>query len=506
MHRLSKLIFAGIFIGLTPLLFSRADAFVIKNDDCFVCHSKEVGLDMFKSSSHGEALCTSCHVDINTLPHAVLSPQDTRSSVYRLNIPKTCGQCHEDILAIYKRSIHGKAALAGKREAPVCTDCHGEHTIRSPQDPASSVYPTAISGKTCPQCHSAEKLVIKYNLPADRVKTYFESYHGLASKYGSTTVANCASCHGSHNILPSSDPDSAVNKKNLARTCRKCHPGAGEQLGQSSIHVIPSTTRDKLVFYVTLFYVFLIIMVIGGMSIYILLDYISKLRAHFRVMKAEAKFLRWTFNERLQHFLLFFTFTVLSYTGFALRYRQAWWALPFTVMKNGFDWRGMLHRIMAAIFCLLCLYHLWFMLFTKRGRLELKAFLPKGKDFNDSLKMIKYNLGISKDNPKFERFNFIEKSEYWALIWGSLIMVVTGLLLVFVNFTLHYFPKWVVDVAGAVHFYEAVLAVLAILVWHLYFSVFRPSHYPMDWSWITGRVSEDEHRVNDSLSKEKNIK
>lgn len=483
---------------------------------CASCHEDEAKMSKyaltekmpFKSYSetvHGKALiednlisaaiCTDCHGS-----HDLHSLNNPKSKIYRANVPFTCGKCHENVLQTYERSIHGKDALAGKREAPVCTDCHGEHTIKSPKDLTSSVYPTAISETTCPQCHSAERIVTKYRLPADRVKTYLESYHGLAAKYGSITVANCASCHGAHDILPSKDPNSSVNKNNLPKTCGKCHPGAGEQLAKGSVHIAPSTTRDRAVFYVTIFYIFLIVVTIGGMLFHNLLDFLKKLSEHYRIKKEEGKHLRFTFDERVQHFILFVTFTALAYTGFALRYSHAWWALPFTVLGTGSDWRGIVHRVMAVIFCGLCVYHIAFLIATRRGRAEFKSFIPKARDFNDLFSMFKYNLGLAKEHPKFERFNYIEKSEYWALVWGSLIMVVTGMMLAFENFTMRHFPKWMLDVAGTIHFYEAVLATLAIIVWHFYFSIFDPTQYPMNWSWLTGRASEKEPREGDGQS------
>lgn len=432
------------------------------------------------------ATCADCHGS-----HDLHSLNNPKSKIYRINVPSTCGKCHENVFRTYQKSIHGKDALSGKREAPVCTDCHGEHTIKSPKEPTSSVYPTAISEKTCAHCHAAEKITTKYRLPDDRVKTYLESYHGLASKYGSTTVANCASCHGAHDILPSSDPRSSVNKKNLPKTCGKCHPGVGEQLAKGSVHVAPTTTKDRAVFYVTIFYIILIILTIGGMLIHNLLDFLTNLKEHYRLKKEEAKYMRFTLNERLQHFLLFITFTALAYTGFALKYPEAWWAMPFTVLGKGYDWRGVVHRIAAIIFCALCAYHIIFLITTKKGREEFRAFLPRKKDLKDLFDMLKHNLGLKKERPKFERFNYIEKSEYWALVWGSVIMVVTGLMLMFENFTMKYFPKWMLDVANTIHFYEAILATLAIIVWHFYFSIFDPLHYPMNWDWITGRTSEE---------------
>lgn len=596
-------------------------SYALENEECFTCHGEKINPDAYNSSIHGRNLCTSCHVDIKTLPHptglkiptcnqchrieaeiynssdhgvalkagvneaascrdchgnphALLNSRNPKSPVFRMNVPKTCaschedaekmakyaltekmpfksysetvhgkallekelissatctdchgshdlhslgnpkskiyranvpstcGKCHENVFRTYERSVHGKAALAGKREAPVCTDCHGEHTIKAHEEPTSTVYPTAISEKTCGQCHAVERIVSKYRMPPDRVKTYMESYHGLAGKYGSTTVANCASCHGAHDILPSSDPNSSVNKKNLPKTCGKCHPGAGAQLAKGSVHIAPSTVRDRAVFYVTVFYIFLIVTVIGAMILYNLLDFLKKLKEHYRIKKEEAKYIRWTFNERVQHFILFVTFTILAYTGFALRYSEAWWALPFTVIEKGFDWRGILHRTMAVLFCALCVYHIGFLIITRRGRWEFKALLPGLKDFQDFYKTLRYNLGSLKHKPKYERFNYIEKVEYWALVWGSAIMVITGALLTFENFTMQHFPKWLLDVAGTIHFYEAVLATLAIIVWHFYFSVFAPEHYPMNWSWITGKVSEEERRQKDCLEKE----
>ncbi len=484
---------------------------------CATCHEDEKKMAKytltektpFKSYAqtvHGKALieqglisaatCTDCHGS-----HDLHSLSNPKSKIYRSNVPFTCGKCHENVLQTYQRSIHGKAALEGKREAPVCTDCHGEHNIKSPSEPTSSVYPTNISEKTCPQCHAAERIISKYRLPPDRVKTYMESYHGLASKYGSTIVANCTSCHGVHDILPSNDPNSSVNKNNLAKTCGKCHPRAGAQLAKGSVHITPSVKSDRAVFYVTIFYIFLIAMIIGGMALYNLLDFLKRLKEHYRLKKEEAKLIRITFNERLQHFLLFITFSLLAYTGFALRFREAWWALPFTVLEKGFDWRGIAHRATAAVFCLLCFYHLVFIIASKRGRAEFKSLLPGLKDFQDFFKMVKYNLGLSKDKPKFARFNYIEKSEYWALVWGSAIMIITGLMLVFNNFIMQHFPKWLLDIAGVIHFYEAVLATLAILIWHFYFSIFSPEHYPMNWSWISGKVTNEEHREKDHLEK-----
>ena len=86
---------------------------------------------------------------------------------------------------------------------------------------------------TCAECHSSVRMAKRFNLPTGMVKSYQASFHGLATKYGQTNVANCASCHGVHDILPSKDPASSINPKNLQPTCGKCHPGAGETFAKT---------------------------------------------------------------------------------------------------------------------------------------------------------------------------------------------------------------------------------------------------------------------------------
>ena len=452
------------------------------------------GRALLEKGVTSSAVCTDCHGS-----HNLSAPSNPKSKIYRLNVPNTCGKCHENVLNAYLGGIHGKSVIAGKRDAPVCTDCHGEHTIRSRKDPESSVYPTAVAKKTCGQCHAAEKIISKYKLPGDRLETYFQSYHGLAAKFGVTTVANCASCHGAHGILPSSDPNSTVYKNNLPRTCGKCHQNAGMMLARGSVHLSPSLGRDKAVFFVTWFYIILICLTVCGMLAHNILYSIPKLKAHYRRHKEKARYVRFTKIERIQHVVLLASFILLAYTGFALRFRTAWWAAPFTVWNPGFDWRGIIHRVMAVIFSALVVYHIYYLSCTKRGRAQAKALLPRKKDIFYFIKMTKYNLGICKQKPEHMRYNYTEKVEYWALVWGSVIMIATGSMLTFENFFLQYFPKWILDVARTIHYYEALLAVLAILIWHMYFVIFDPDYYPINFSMLTGKVIKERHGKDESV-------
>ncbi len=471
----------------------------IDNDTCLSCHgdpaeNKFIDSEKYTHSVHGNQRCTSCHDDITDIPHE-LTATDPSSKLYWQNIPQTCGKCHENIKMIYLESVHGKAMLAGKREAPVCTDCHGEHSIEAIKLSTSNVFPSHIP-ETCGQCHSAERITTKYKLPSYAVETYMESVHGLTIQLGSVLAANCSSCHGSHNILPRTDPRSMIYPQNLPQTCGKCHKGVGPQVAQGQIHsgTRPGTKNENLgVSFVRKFYLILIITVLGGMLIHNCLDFFKKLKIHYLKMKQIKGKTRMNPNERLQHGLLIFTFVVLAYTGFALKYPQAWWSIPFV---GRVDWRSFGHRGAALLFCLLTLYHIKFLFFTKRGRWQFNALLFRRDDFLQLIQMFSYFFGKRSKRPALGHYSYIEKIEYWALVWGSIVMTITGSLMLQEAWFLKIFPKWFFDIVIAIHFYEAILASLAIILWHGYFVMFDPDEYPMKWTWITGHSSpsDREHR------------
>ncbi len=210
------------------------------------------GRAMAKSGLAVAPTCTSCHGT-----HDLTPADDSSSPVHRANLAETCGRCHQGILAEYRDSIHGTALAGGVTDAPTCTGCHGEHTIAAPADPASKVAPRNIS-KTCGACHGAERIVRAYGLPTKRGETYADSFHGIASKFGNREAANCASCHGFHDVRPSSDPRSRIAKANLPATCGKCHPGAGARFAEGRVHIEKTKESAPGVFYVRAFYTWFI--------------------------------------------------------------------------------------------------------------------------------------------------------------------------------------------------------------------------------------------------------
>jgi len=201
-----------------------------------------------------------------------------------------------------------------------------------------------------------------------------------------------------------------------------------------------------------------------------------------------------TVNERIQHLLLAISFLTLVFTGFMLKYPDSFWVVGFRKLGGElvFEVRGLLHRVAAVVMILDAVYHLYYVIFTQRGRKFIKDIMFRYKDFRDMIQMFKYNMGMTTVRPQFGRFNYIEKAEYWALIWGTVIMGVTGIALWFNEKFIGWFSLTFIDIATIIHFYEAWLAFLAILVWHFYYVIFNPDVYPMNFTWLTGKITEEE--------------
>jgi formate dehydrogenase gamma subunit len=478
-------------------------------DTCASCHSNDKFLarhtipfahpvELYRQSVHGRAVangdgaaatCSDCHGS-----HGILPSQDARSKVSHWNIPATCGQCHKDISKTYLESVHGQAMKNGEAGSPVCSDCHGEHLILGPKEPESLVNPARVSLATCGRCHNDERLALRYNLPRDKVPSYADSYHGLAQRGGSQIVANCASCHGVHNILPSKDPRSTINPANLPKTCGMCHAGAGARFAIGPVHVQTSTgPNHPIVQWIRWTYWALIPMTLGFMVLHNLIDFLAKMKRRRSHVDSGRRVTRMNLNFRIAHWGVIFSFPILVITGFALKYPEAWWAQPLLLLESRFAFRGLVHRGAAIVLVAATVYHLIHLAVNKKDRMFLKAMLPGIKDATDLVQIFTYNLGITKEEPRYAKFNYAEKLEYLAFMWGTLVMTVSGLLLWFNNFTLQYFPKWVSDAATAIHYYEALLATFAILIWHSYMVLFDPLVYPMDTAWLDGKVPADHY-------------
>jgi cytochrome b subunit of formate dehydrogenase len=430
---------------------------------CGACHGQKFVMasggmtaapfNSYQESVHGKAVaagsdkaavCTDCHGE-----HDILSATDPKSPINKFNVPATCAKCHNEIKQQYVQSIHGTAIVRGNWQAPVCTDCHGIHTIKAPSNPNSSVAAANVKN-TCAQCHESVRLSNEFGVPRGRVDSYLASYHGMAQAVGSKTAANCASCHGAHNILPSSDPHSTINHANLAKTCGQCHPGANDKFITSKVHfdgVARADVGTKVIALIKRFYIWMIVAVIGGMILHNLIVWRKKLILH-RIGQPRILF-RMTLGQRIQHLTLLISFFTLVLTGFALKYPSSWLAVVFVNELV----RSYIHRIAGVVLIGVSLFHTWYLITRPEGRRLLKDMLPDWKDVTDARDAFRYYLGYSETRPMFGRFTYSEKMEYWALVWGMFVMASTGLMAWFKVIIGDRVPGWWIDAAITIHFY-----------------------------------------------------
>ncbi len=458
---------------------------------CASCHAKQS--ESFGASVHGiasrqgsvtAAQCKDCHGT-----HEVFARNSPRSGIHPANLTKTCGECHGEAAADVTASVHGQAMLKGKGDAATCIDCHSEHKIVGLKEPAASIR----TAEACGKCHASERINSRFGMPNDRVKTFFESYHGLAAAGGSTKAANCASCHGYHRILRSGDPDSLIHPAHMVATCGKCHPGATAGFVGGKIHGdMERGTETGMVVnrWVRKIYIILIVLTVVLLGAHNGAWWWRKVVARRRAQGEMV--VRMDRGQRMQHFVLMASFIVLAVTGFALKFPNAW----FAHLMGSEEIRRWLHRIAGLVLIAGGVYHICHVVFSAKGRRLLADLWPRWSDARDVATNVRH-LAAGGPKARFGRFGYPEKLEYWAVVWGSVVMGVTGLAIWFKTDVTRWFPRWLIEVAITIHYYEAILACLAIVVWHFYHVMFDPDVYPMNWAWLDGKVPrklhEEEH-------------
>jgi cytochrome b subunit of formate dehydrogenase len=464
----------------------------------FISYQESVHGHAVESGSVKAAVCTDCHGT-----HAILPPNEQASPIYKFNVPATCGKCHAEVTKTFMGSIHGQGIEHGNKLAPDCTDCHGIHSIRQHNDPKSPVAAANVSRDSCARCHEGVRLSQEFGLPGERVSTYFDSYHGLATQAGSVVAANCSSCHGVHDILPSTNPHSSINHANLSATCGRCHQGVTQKFILTRVHMqdggsgggvgggdIGTTT----VHWVRMIYIPLIIVVIGLMALHNLVIWRRKLSDRRKTHGVTV--VRMTPNQRGQHLVLLVSFILLVITGFALKYPESWFAHLLGMSER---LRSIVHRIAGVVLIAAGIYHVSYVAAAPDGRRLLRDLAPGLGDLQDGIAAMLYYLGLRSQKPKFGRFSYAEKAEYWALVWGTALMGVTGVMMWAKVWVGNLLARWWVDVATSIHFYEAILATLAILVWHFYQVFFDPDVYPMNSAWWDGKMPVDHYREEHEL-------
>lgn len=254
---------------------SRRQYTLARYQTCSQCHQEKyestldsVHQEALAAGNFNAAVCTDCHGAHDTKP-----PNEPRS-----RIPQTCRQCHTLIFDQYRDSVHGAAVIGqGNPDVPVCTDCHGVHTIEGPShDDRFRLF----SPQICADCHADEELMAEYGISTDVFETYVSDFHGttvtLFQKVNPDQETNkpvCIDCHGVHDIASVESPDSPTIKQNVLQTCRRCHPSASTNFPSAWLsHYRPSPQHAPLVYYVDLFYKIFIPTVLGGMALFVVGD------------------------------------------------------------------------------------------------------------------------------------------------------------------------------------------------------------------------------------------
>lgn len=500
-------------------------------ETCAACHAKEnkAGLDVaeqWKRSVHGMAAlqwdipdapgCAACHE-----PHAMRALADPAEPLNRRNQMNVCASCHPSELKVVLRGAHGKAWQAGNLAAPVCSDCHGAHDVGRVDDRDSRVYASQVSA-TCGKCHGDPDLATRFGLRPDRVSTYENSYHGKGARWQDSNVANCASCHRYHDVRGADDPASAVHPSNLRATCGQadCHPGANATFAQLPVHAGAQKKGEALLRVVRISYVLIITFTLAFMTVHQALDLrraFQQRRKHkghhahpaahepidppaseplTQITAQGGRWLiqRWSARMVVQHFLLALTFLTLVVTGFALEIPASWAEKLGTSAPAVFALRALLHRIAAVLMIATSLYHVWWLARTPRGRREFVAMFPRPiDDLKDMVGSLKYFLGLAEHPPAGRRYTYREKAEYWALVWGTFVMVATGIIL----WSAAQWHWLLVEVSRIVHTYEAILAFGAIVIWHMFSIQWRPGIGKTHPTWVNGTIPahlmQEEH-------------
>jgi cytochrome b subunit of formate dehydrogenase/uncharacterized protein with PIN domain len=447
------------------------------------------GKGLLKSGLTVTATCTDCHTS-----HGELPADDAASSVHRDNVAQTCAQCHHGIYDQYVASVHSADVTKTEKVLPVCSDCHSAHSIaRTDQD--SFMLETM---DRCGKCHE------------EIAETYFQTFHGKVSQLGYTKTAKCYDCHGAHDILPTSNPKSHLSRQNVVATCQKCHPQATRRFAGYLTHA----THHDPHRYPWLFYTFwamtgLLVgtFAVSGAHTLLWLPRAFAMRRRYAEEvhgRPEGRqFQRFTRLERACHALLIISFISLALTGLTLKFAYTPWAATLSRLLGGFQSAGYIHRVAAVLMFGVFITHLVDLTINKRrqsGSWKALLFGPNTllftrRDAREFAGSVRWFLGRGP-RPRYGRWTYWEKFDYFAVFWGIFVIGSTGLMLWLPELFTRVLPGWLINVATIVHSDEALLAAGFIFTVHFFNTHLRPEKFPMDTVVFTGRVGLEELKVD----------
>jgi len=211
------------------------------------------------------------------------------------------------------------------------------------------------------------------------------------------------------------------------------------------------------------------------------------------------KIIRFGVTERMEHFFLLLSFTILAITGLVQKFPENGLSLAIIKGLGGVENTRSIHHISAIVLILLSIFHVFYVGYKIYVLKRPLSMLPGLKDAKDAIGLLKYNIGLSRQRPLMDRYNFGEKIEYWAVVWGTLVMAVSGYMLWNPVLTTRIFPGEFIPAAKMAHGYEAILAVLSILIWHVWHV--HVKHF--NKSMFTGAIDVEEMEEEHPLELEK---
>jgi cytochrome b subunit of formate dehydrogenase len=346
----------------------------------------------------------------------------------------------------------------------------------------------------CGRCHE------------DEADTFFDTFHGKVSRLGDAAAAKCYDCHGTHNILPPDDARSTLSRNNIVETCSGCHEGANLRFTGYLTHA----THHDPEKYPWLFWTF------WGMTTLLAVTFtfatLHTTAWLFRLWRSpgvwkrhrpkpgEKLYQRFTGFQRTLHLVMLISFFTLALTGMIIKFSHMGWAQVMARVAGGFSTTGVLHRVAAIGLITIFMVHLWDVgKQRKQSGLTWWRFLftaPNSMVFNrrdarEFVQSVRWFIGRGP-RPRYGRYTYWEKFDYFAVFWGMFIIGSTGMLLWFPEFFTLVFPGWWVNVATILHSDEALLAVAFIFTVHFFNTHFRPDKFPMDPVIFTGGVPLEE--------------
>ena len=335
--------------------------------------------------------------------------------------------------------------------------------------------------------------------------------HGELTNLGFGPAANCADCHGDHEIVPISAETSPVGAANRLATCQKCHPEAPPNFADFDPHANHyDAQRDP---YLHAVYVTLMTLLLSTIGVFLLhsalwfIRCLIDLRHHPRprgLVPGEIAYVRFSSFHRMAHVALLISFLGLTLTGLPLKYSHTDWAQTLARLLGGFATTGVWHRIFGLVnIAYLVLYVLWviYRMSTKPrvvGSMSAVVFsgdspVPNWRDLSDFVKTMRWFVGLGP-KPGYERWGYWEKVDIFGAMADIVIIGFTGLILWFPEIVTSVLPGKTLNYAKVIHSTQALLATSFVFAIHFFNTHLRPDKFPMDLSMFAGLVSEEELR------------